>query len=99
MGAGGIFGSLFGAYFTEYLHPKWSFLFYSLFGFVVMILGFFQNEKSEKKDDNKHFGQEIASNLTEIKNALKKKEAKNVIIFLILNGLVSPSFGNFTYYF
>ena len=56
-------------------------------------------KNQKKKDDNKHFGEEIASNLTEIKNALKKKEAKNVIIFLILNGLVSPSFGNFTYYF
>lgn len=100
MGVGGIFGSIFGGYLTEYFHPKWSFFAYSLFGLVVMILGFFQIDKNGKDEENKlTFLQEIIANLKQIKDALKMREARNVILFLLLNGLFSPSFGNFSYYF
>ena len=39
MGAGGVFGSLIGAFITENYHPKWAFLLYSIPGLIVMILG------------------------------------------------------------
>ena len=39
MGFGGMVGSLLGGYMTEFYHPKYSFLAYSLIGLIVMILG------------------------------------------------------------
>lgn len=39
MGFGGMFGSVVGAYVTQYLHPKYTFLIYSLYGLVIAYLG------------------------------------------------------------
>jgi MFS family permease len=39
LGAGGVVGSLIGAFITEYSNPMNSFLIYSIFGLIVMILG------------------------------------------------------------
>lgn len=40
MGVGGMFSSVVGAYITQYHHPKYTFLIYSLYGLIVMYLGF-----------------------------------------------------------
>lgn len=45
MGVGGMAASLLGGYMTENYHPKYSFLLYSLFGFVVVVFGLSFNEK------------------------------------------------------
>jgi len=45
LGAGGAFGSFFGGYLTEVAHPKWSMALYSVFGLVVMCLGYMLEEK------------------------------------------------------
>jgi len=47
MGAGGMFGSLVGGYLTEYMHPRYSFLTYSIFGLIVMLLGIKLSAKAE----------------------------------------------------
>ena len=47
MGAGGVFGSLVGGYLTEYMHPRYSFWAYSLFGLIVMVLGIRLSPKAE----------------------------------------------------
>lgn len=47
MGAGGICGSLAGGFLTQYYHPKYSFLIYSIFGLIVMILGFNLNKAAD----------------------------------------------------
>ena len=39
MAIGGVCGSLAGGFLTSNFHPKYSFLIYSLFGLVVMLLG------------------------------------------------------------
>lgn len=39
LGVGGMFSSIAGAYLTQYYHPKYIYLFYSLYGLVVMFLG------------------------------------------------------------
>lgn len=44
MGVGGMFSSLVGAYVTQYHHPKYTFLIYSVYGLVVMYLGLFIND-------------------------------------------------------
>lgn len=48
MGTGGMVGSLLGGYMTEYYHPKYSFLAYSLIGLVVMILGINLDKSAEQ---------------------------------------------------
>jgi uncharacterized membrane protein YfcA len=50
MGAGGMCGSLLGAFITQYHHPKWAFLIYSVLGLVVMILGINLDQKAEQDD-------------------------------------------------
>ena len=104
LGAGGIFGSLFGGYLTEYFHPKWSFLLYSVFGLIVMVLGIrldslVEKDEIEGLEQDKSFIEEAKFNLIQIKDALKSREAFNVILFLFLDGLCSPSFGTYAYYF
>lgn len=39
MGVGGMFSSVVGAYVTQYHHPKYTFLFYSFYGLMVIYLG------------------------------------------------------------
>jgi MFS family permease len=69
LGAGGMTGSLVGAYVTEYLHPKWSFLAYSIFGLIVMLLGFNLNPKVEveegesREKERKSLGSEFCESL------------------------------------
>jgi hypothetical protein len=88
---------------TEYFHPKWTFLLYSSYGMIVMILGTRLDSKLEQDEldsfQKKSFIEELKLNLTQIKDALKSREAFNVILFLFLNGLCSPSFGTYSYYF
>jgi uncharacterized membrane protein YfcA len=67
LGAGGIFGSLFGGYLTEYCHPKWTFLLYSIYGMIVMILGLRLDSKLEQDELNsleqKSFFEELKFNM------------------------------------
>ena len=42
-----MFGSLVGGYLTEYMHPRYSFLAYSIFGIIVMVLGIRLSPKAE----------------------------------------------------
>ena len=51
MGVGGMTGSLVGGYLTEYYHPKYSFLTYSMFGLVTTILGIRLDSKVEGEDE------------------------------------------------
>lgn len=47
MGAGGICGSLAGGFLTQNYHPKYSFLIYSIFGLIVMLIGFNLNKSTD----------------------------------------------------
>ena len=61
MGAGGVFGSLVGAYLTEYMHPRFSFLAYSIFGLIVMVLGIRLSPKAEFDESNENLKKETKS--------------------------------------
>jgi uncharacterized membrane protein YfcA len=50
LGAGGMVGSLLGAYLTEYYHPKYAFLIYSFLGLIVMILGILLDSNVENDE-------------------------------------------------
>ena len=48
---------------------------------------------------HKTFKQEVKRNLSEIVEAFQVREYYSVILYLVLYGLVSPSFGSFGYFF
>ena len=53
MGVGGMFSSVVGAFLTQYYHPKYTFLIYSLYGLVVMYLGFYLSDESDSEKEDK----------------------------------------------
>ena len=75
MGSGGVFGSLVGGYLTEYMHPRYSFLAYSIFGIIVMVLGIRLSPKAEidesdEKKETKSFIVQFQICLNQIKKAI-----------------------------
>mmetsp|Transcript_13088 Transcript_13088/g.22088 ORF Transcript_13088/g.22088 Transcript_13088/m.22088 type:complete len:291 (+) Transcript_13088:622-1494(+) len=102
-----MFGSLLGGFMTEYFHPSYSFLLYSLFGLVVMLLGFNLDPEAEEdvtaaedeKGRKRAFLEEVRHNLSQIRGAIKLPEVYQTLVFFLLVGLVEPSFGDFWYYF
>lgn len=99
LGAGGIFGASLGGYLTENSHPRVSFLIYSLFGVVVMILGvFLKVDETENKIEKSVFST-IKTHLVKIKEALYMPEIYQTLLFYILCGLTGPSFSEFMYFY
>jgi MFS family permease len=105
MGAGGMIGSLLGGYLTEYQHPKWSFLSYSILGLIVMLLGIRLDKSAEKDPDAQEeeptggFLIEFKKSMAQIKQAIKMPEIYMTLLFFIIYGLICPSFGEFWYFF
>ena len=50
-GTGGIIGGIIGGGFTQYNHPKYIFLIYSLLGLLVASMGILLDEEKMKEDD------------------------------------------------
>ena len=99
LGAGGIFGASLGGYLTENSHPRVSFLIYSLFGVVVMILGVFLKVDETENKIGKSVFSTIKTHLVKIKEALYMPEIYQTLLFYILCGLTGPSFSEFMYFY
>lgn len=115
-GIGGILGSVLGGLMIQYMHPKYSFLFYSLMGLVVAVNGMFLTRESEQdfsegeeeldetvasevQEEQSPFLAKLKKNFKQIGQAIVMPEIYLVIGFFLLNGLISPDFGDFGYYF
>lgn len=48
-GVGGVFGSLLGGVLTQYTHPKWSFLAFSVSGLALVCAGAYLSEEAERE--------------------------------------------------
>jgi hypothetical protein len=48
-GIGGVIGSLTSAVFTQYFHPKWCILIYSILGFFITYTGLILNPEIDKE--------------------------------------------------
>jgi len=102
LGAGGAFGSLFGGYLSEYAHPKWSILLYSMFGLVVMCLGLMLEEKEQQLSaeiKNKPLSKVFLDNLKQVREAMLMPEIYQTIAFLLCCSFTGPSFGTFWYFY
>ena len=74
-------------------------------GFVIACFAYRLDVKMEREgleddeNDPKTFWEDVKRNIREIKEAFQVKEYYSVILYLVLYGLVVPSFGAFGYFF
>ena len=114
-GVGGLLGCLIGGVMTQFCHPRWSFLLYSVFGLIVAVNGSyltleseedpvpldesFDSQASQSSLEEQSFFTKLSKNIKQIMSALRMPEIYMVISFFIINGLMSPDFSDFNYYF
>ena len=55
--------------------------------------------RSQNNPERSEFCKKLSKNMREIGKAILMPEIYFVIIFFILNGVLSPDFGDFSYYF
>ena len=89
------------------MHPRYAFLFYSFFGLAVSINGCYLTKNSELDNTSSENEVEIPSSFTSeieivytrVKNAVFLPEMYSILIYILLNGFISPNFDSFKYYF
>ena len=98
-------------YIIQYSHPKYVYLLYSFMGMFVSFSGLClspvsERDATENEEDEVdltnirgNIFKDLKTIFKRIKEALMMKEIYMLLLFFILNGLISPGFGNFSYYF
>lgn len=101
LGAGGIFGSLFGGFMTQSMHPKWGFLLYSLYGLVVMGLGLMLKEEGGKVESHKKMTlvEALKKHFNQLKEGIMMPEIHMTIGFYVISACFGPSFEEYWYFF
>lgn len=100
-GAGGIVGGILAANLTEHYHPKWCFLVYSMLGIFVALSGFKLNKEidSEGLEEKRGFFQDMMQSAVDIWKIRKHPLLLKVLVYVLLKGILVPSFGSFWYYY
>ena len=98
-GLGGVCGGIIGGLTTQYSHPKYLFLGYSLMGLLISYQGYSMNIEAEQTHENNPVRQSLSENMLTIIDAICRPEIFMVLLFFLLDGITSPSFNDFTYYF
>ena len=86
---GGVLGSIFAAFFTEYFQPRHSFMLSSVFGLIMTTFGFFISKAAEGlTEDNTRqksgFMFNIKRNWNEVKIAVRFPAIYRTLLFFIL---------------
>lgn len=93
------------AFFTEYLTPKDSFNLCLVLSLGITLAGCFINKHIEARpvqqrdEGGPSFCTDVRRNLGDIREAMRIPQIYRAILFFLLNGLIVPSFGDFSYYF
>lgn len=111
-GVGGIMGCVIGGVMTQYFHPRYSFLLYSIFGMISAVNGMQLTKESESdqvelnesqdslaSQQPEGFYAKLRLNISQIISAIKMPEIYLVILYFVFSGLTSPDFSDFSYYF
>ena len=100
-GFGGISGAIISAFMTEYYHPKWCILIYSFLGFFIAYSGIKLNPEIDKEglDDMNGFWVDLKRSGRDIWEIRKIPEIYRVLLYIVLRAMVTPSFGDFWYYY
>ena len=105
LSVGGIVGSLLSAFFTAYMDPRVAFFVCAFLGLVIAAIGVKMpmevDGEGEEEEGEKSGGvlEDAKRNFREIKEAICIPEIYRTLIFLLLSGLLSPSFSSYEYYF
>ncbi|CDW79847.1 folate-biopterin transporter family [Stylonychia lemnae] len=92
-----IAASLIGAYFTQYIHPKWGLLAYSIFGLSIFISALRLKEKQETFTTSKC--ENISTLFSQVFKSLKTPIIYKVCIYQIISGSIIPRFQEYKYYY
>tara|TARA_B110000285_G_C14908924_1_gene506931 strand:+ start:408 stop:809 length:402 start_codon:yes stop_codon:yes gene_type:complete len=100
-GIGGITGSWISSVMTEKYHPKWCILIYSIIGFFIAYSGIKLNPEIDREglESMNGFMKDLKRTIKEIYEIRKIPEIYKVLFYIILRGLLVPSFGDFWYYY
>jgi len=94
---GGILGALMGAFFTEYIHPKWGMMLYSFFPLSMAIGAYRMHETKVKMECGKIAHAAKTYQIT--KKAMSTPIIYKILLFHFLSGAIIPRFTEFKYYF
>jgi Na+/melibiose symporter-like transporter len=100
-GFGGITGAVIAAVMTEYFHPKWCMLIYSMLGFFIAYSGITLNPEIDQEglEDMNGFWIDLKRSVKDIWEIRRIPEIYKVLLYLLLRCLVTPSFSDFWYYY
>ena len=102
-GIGGVLGCLLGGFLTEKLHPKYSYLIFSIMGLILVASGINLSANAERVEqvveEGEEQGEQMKRNLKQVFGAIMMPEIYLVLLYFILNGFLSPGFGQFSYFF
>lgn len=86
---------------TQYFHPKWCFLIYSIIGLFIAYSGIKLNPEIDEEgiEEMNGFVVDIKRSFREVWEIRHIPQIYKVLLFLVLRGLVRPSFGDFWYYY
>ena len=108
MFVGGILGCIFSGFITEYTHPKYAFLIYSFMGLAVSVCAMYLTKESEEESEVYSEVQyegppslikEVKVVYQRIKKAVLLPEIYQILIYIIINGFISPDFESYKYFF
>ena len=105
MAIGGLVGSIAAAFLTENYEPRYCFFFSSIMGLVIAAVAVRLNVALETEGLEAQEGSELGfwgdlkRNCQEVKEAFQIPEFYSMILYLVITGLIVPSFGSFSYYF
>jgi MFS family permease len=100
-GIGGITGAIISSYMTEHYHPKWCILIYSILGFFIAYSGIKLNPEIDREglESMNGFVIDLKRSGKEIYEIRRIPEIYLVLLYIILRGMLVPSFGDFWYYY
>ena len=96
MGVAGVAGAIIGAFFTQYVHPKWGILLYSMVGLSIFLGALKFNEEKVRHQVGLD---SLKGSLRQMKEAVKSPIITNMLWFQFLTGAVVPRFQEFKYFF
>lgn len=104
MSMGGLIGSITAAFLTQHYEPRYCFLFSSTMGLVMATVAYRLNINLEHEGwapshTNSTFWEDIQRNFGEIVQAFRVRQFSQMIAYLLIGGVLVPSFGSFGYYF
>lgn len=99
--SGSVTGYLVGGYINTNFHLKWTFLIYSSFGLFVLVLGLNLRKSIDQEgiDELQGFWVELVKTFKDIVTLSRMRIIQYVVLFLLLDGFLAPSFSEFHLYY